>query len=71
MKKLVILFLLGYGLVAQGAIVHRYSFTDGDTVAVDSVGGGNGTLQGTAVISGNQLVLEICRRIFLIPACRA
>jgi hypothetical protein len=58
MKKFIILFLLGYGLVAQGAIVNRYSFTDGDTVAVDSVSGRNGTLAGTAVISGNRLVLD-------------
>jgi len=58
MKRLIILLLLGCAVVAQGAIVNRYSFTDGDTVAVDSVNGRNGTLQGTAVISGNQLVLD-------------
>ena len=58
MKRLIILLLLGCAVVAQGAIVNRYSFTDGDTVAVDSVNGRNGTLQGTAVIAGNQLVLD-------------
>ena len=56
----IILFtlVLSLGVVAQGGLVHRYSFTDGDTVAVDSVGGMNGTLTGTATISGNQLVLD-------------
>ncbi len=48
--------------VAQGVtednLVNRYSFTDGDVGAVDSVGGKDGTLEGTAVISGNQMVLD-------------
>lgn len=50
--------VLSLGVVAQGGLVNRYSFTDGDTVAVDSVGGMDGTLTGTATISGNQLVLD-------------
>jgi len=50
--------VLGLGVVAQGALVNRYSFTDGDTTAVDSVSGRDGTLEGTATISGNQLVLD-------------
>ena len=58
MKKLMMLILLSFTIVAQGAIVNRYSFTDGDTVAVDSISGRDGTLEGTAVISGNQLVLD-------------
>ena len=45
-------------VVAQGAIVNRYSFTDGDTVAVDSISGRDGVLTGTAVIAGNQLMLD-------------
>jgi hypothetical protein len=40
------------------AIVSRYSFNDGDTAAIDSVGGKDGTLEGTATISGNKLVLD-------------
>ena len=50
--------MLGLGVVARGGLVHRYSFTDGDTVAVDSVGGRDGTLAGTATIANNQLVLD-------------
>ena len=58
MKKSVILLLLACGVVAQGEIVNRYSFTDGDTTAVDSISGMDGTLEGTATIAGNQLVLD-------------
>jgi hypothetical protein len=36
-------------------LAHRYSFT---TDASDSVGGANGTLMGTATVSGGQLVLD-------------
>jgi hypothetical protein len=50
--------MLSFGVVAQGGLIHRYSFTDGDTAAVDSVGGMNGALTGTATISGNQLVMD-------------
>jgi hypothetical protein len=59
-KFLLISFVLvfGLGVVAQGAIVNRYSFTDGDTAAIDSVSGKDGTLEGTATISGNKLVLD-------------
>ena len=32
--------VLSLGVVAQGKLVHRYSFTDGDTTAVDSVAAG-------------------------------
>jgi hypothetical protein len=40
----------------EGSLTHRYSFnTDGDTS--DSVGGANGTLQGSATVSGGQLQL--------------
>jgi hypothetical protein len=37
------------------SLTHRYSFA---TDASDSVGGANGTLNGTAVVSGGQLVLD-------------
>jgi len=59
-KFFLISFVLvfGLGVVAQGAIVNRYSFTDGDTAAIDSVSGNDGTLEGTATISGNKLVLD-------------
>ena len=57
------LFLISFtlifclGIVAQGAVVNRYSF-DGDTAAVDSVGGKDGVLDGTATISGGKLILD-------------
>jgi len=38
----------------QATLTHRYSFA---TDASDSVGGANGTLQGTAIVSGGQLQL--------------
>jgi len=44
--------------IAQGELVNRYSFTDGDANAVDSVGGKDGILEGTATISGNKLILD-------------
>lgn len=37
------------------ALAHRYSFTSD---ASDSIGGANGTLMGTATVSGGQLVLD-------------
>ncbi len=51
-------FVFVMGVVARGSLVHRYSFTDGDTTAVDSVGGRDGTLEGTATIANNELVLD-------------
>ena len=53
-----IAIVFGLGVIAHGGLVHRYSFTDGDTTAVDSVGGRDGTLEGTATIANNQLVLD-------------
>ena len=50
--------VLGLSVIAQGGLVNRYSFNDGDTMAVDSVGGRDGTLEGTATIANNQLVLD-------------
>ena len=44
--------------ICNGDLVHRYSFTNGDTTAVDSVGGQNGTLSGDAIISGNAVQLD-------------
>jgi len=43
------------------AVTHRYSFhtaADNTPTAVDSAGSANGTLNGTAVITGGQLVLD-------------
>jgi alpha-L-arabinofuranosidase len=42
----------------QAGLLHRYSFTNGDSGAVDSIGGQNGTLQGGATISGNAVQLD-------------
>jgi hypothetical protein len=42
----------------QAVLLHRYSFTNGDTTAVDSIGGRNGTLRGEAIISGNAVQLN-------------
>ncbi len=58
MKKCILLFLLICCVTVQAEIVNRYSFNDGDTEAVDSIGGKNGTLTNTATISGNKLVLN-------------
>ena len=57
-KKFVVFSLLIFCVAVQAEVVNRYSFTDGDTVAVDSISGRDGTLTGTAAISGNQLVLD-------------
>ena len=57
-KKITILFLMICCVAAQGKMVNRYSFTDGDTVAIDSISGEDGILTETATISGNQLVLD-------------
>ncbi len=42
----------------QANLLHRYSFTNGDSSAVDSVGGQHGTLEGGATISGNAVQLD-------------
>jgi alpha-N-arabinofuranosidase len=42
----------------QAGLLHRYSFTNGDTTAVDSVGGQHGTLENGASISGNAVQLD-------------
>jgi hypothetical protein len=61
-KKLIFLipfvFVMVLSIPAQGGIINRYSFTDGDTVVIDSVNGRDGTLEGTASIAGNKLVLD-------------
>jgi hypothetical protein len=57
-KKLIILIVMFSCVTAQGVIIHRYSFNDGDALAYDTVGGKDGTLEGTATISGNRLVLD-------------
>ena len=58
LKKLIILIVMFSCISAQGVVIHRYSFDDGDTLVYDSVGGKDGTLEGTATISGNMLVLD-------------
>jgi Glycosyl hydrolase catalytic core/Ricin-type beta-trefoil lectin domain-like len=48
-------------MVSAQTLAHRYSFfsePDGSTIATDVVASANGTLQGGAVISGGQLVLN-------------
>jgi hypothetical protein len=43
----------------QAVLLHRYSFTNGGgLIAVDSIGGRNGTLGGGATISGNAVLLN-------------
>ncbi|MCJ7516140.1 MAG: hypothetical protein MUO89_09320 [Dehalococcoidia bacterium] len=41
----------------QADLLHRYSFTNGDPNAIDSVGGKNGTLKNGATISGDAVQL--------------
>ena len=57
-KKLIVLIVIFSCVSAQGVVIHRYSFNDGDTTAIDSVGGKDGILSGTATIAGNRLVLD-------------
>ena len=45
----------------QAGLLHRYSFTNGDLIAVDSVGGRNGSLKGVATISGKAF-LFLCKK---------
>ena len=52
----------------QAALLHRYSFTNGDSGAVDSVGGQNGTLEGGATISGNAVQLNGTGAYVNLPA---
>ena len=47
--------VLSAGLPVRGALIHRYSFTSD---ANDSVGTANGTLMGSATITGNAVVLD-------------
>jgi alpha-N-arabinofuranosidase len=42
----------------QAGLLHRYSFTNGDTTAVDSIGGKHGTLEGGAKIIINAVQLD-------------
>ncbi|MDE0821051.1 MAG: LamG domain-containing protein, partial [Opitutales bacterium] len=51
------LFLLLTGAaITHGGIVHRYSFDGEGTIAVDSVGGKDGTLQGGAKLTGTGIL---------------
>src|SRR4030042_848969 len=56
---LVLLLLVCIQSNVQADLTHRYSFANGGgTVAVDSVGGQNGTLVDGASISGNAVQLD-------------
>lgn len=52
----------------EAVLTHRYSFTNGETVAVDSVGGQNGTLENGAAISGNAVQLDGSNDYVNLPA---
>ena len=57
--------------VASGVradLVHRYSFTNGDTVAVDSVGSQDGTFVNGAAISGNAVHLDGSNQYVHLPS---
>jgi hypothetical protein len=58
MKKSILLFLLIWCVTVQAEMVDRYSFDDGDTTAVDSIGGKDGILTNTATILAGKLVLD-------------
>jgi hypothetical protein len=58
MKKFAILIIMVWCVAVRADMINRYSFNDGDTAAVDSIGGKDGTLTNTATISGNKLVLD-------------
>lgn len=45
-------------VVVRGDLVNRYSFTNGDTTAVDSIGGQHGSLMDDATISSNSVQLD-------------
>jgi hypothetical protein len=52
---LLVLFLAPAG---RSNLINRYSFNNGDTTAIDSIGGKNGTLEGNATISNNAVQLD-------------
>jgi hypothetical protein len=52
----------------QVGLLHRYSFTNGDTSAVDSIGGQHGTLEGGATISNNAVQLDGVNDYVNLPA---
>lgn len=49
-------------------LLHRYSFTDRDASAIDSIGARHGTLQGGAAISGNAVQLDGLNDYVNLPA---
>jgi mannan endo-1,4-beta-mannosidase len=49
-------------------LLHRYSFTNGDTTAVDSIGGWDGTLEGGSAIDGNAVQLDGMSGYVNLPA---
>ncbi len=53
-----LIFFIFFGSICHADLVHRYSFTNGDSGAVDSVGGQNGTLVGDAEIISNAVQLD-------------
>ena len=54
-------------VVVRGDMVNRYSFTDGDTTAVDSVGGQDGTLENGASINDNAVQLDGSNQYVNLP----
>lgn len=59
-----VLLVLG----ARAELVNRYSFTNGDIGAVDSVGGRHGTLMNGAVISNNAVQLSGSNQYVNLPS---
>lgn len=51
-------FLVCMACGAKADLLHRYSFTNGDTTALDSVGGQHGTLENGAAISDNAVQFD-------------
>lgn len=55
LNVVIIVMILIFISPLHADLVHRYSFTNGDTTAVDSVGGQHGTLESGASISSDAL----------------
>jgi alpha-L-arabinofuranosidase len=53
---------------ARSDLIHRYSFSNGDLSAIDSVGGQHGTLERGATISGNAVQLDGAGDYVNLPA---
>jgi hypothetical protein len=64
-KKLIVLIVMVLCITAQGEITNRYSFIGGESVAIDTVGGKDGTFEGNATVSGGRLILDGSSRVVL------